>query len=707
MAQPRKATSPPLAPDIQSGLEQALAHYRAGRMQDAATGLDAVLARHPGDPNALHLLGAIHLADGDFAAAAEALERAARVAPKNAELLNSLGSALRRTGRHKDAEGAYRRAIAVREDFAEAYLNLGNLLSETGRLEEAAASYRRAVAIRPHYAAALMGLGSAKETLGDQGRAEESYRAAVEAAPDHAPAYLALARVVEREGRTAECFTLLQSACAVAPNDAVARAALGVALVRMRRADEARAAFETALGIDEGCIEARVNLGNLLCARGDTEGALAHYLEALETDSSCVEAIIGIGAIAETEGRLIEAESVFRRALEIDPVCAAAHSNLGAVLERRGEIVDAFECYDRAIAIAPNYADAHANLGHALRKAGKPNAAREALDRALALDPGHVDARMNRAVLRLAAGDFALGWRDYLVRDAKQSVGTGVHREPLPANLKGRSVLALPDQGLGDEIFFLRFAAALRARGAAVQYRASPKIAAMIARSRVIDEVVGPNAKPAPDTLVVSVGDLPYLLGMTDEHEIPRPFPLPPLVAHLEAMIERLGALGEPPYFGLTWRAGTTHRKDGLAKSVPAAEVMAAIAHVPATLVALQRAPQPGEVERLARMSGRPVHDLTGLNDSLEEMLALLAVLDEYVCVSNTNVHLRAGAGLPSRVLVPYPPEFRWMEQGGESPWFPDTSVYRQETDGSWDEALAALAADLAGLTFRRETRVS
>ncbi len=93
------------------------------------------------------------------------------------------------------------------------------------------------------------------------------------------------------------------------------------------------------------------------------------------------------------------------------------------------------------------------------------------------------------------------------------------------------------------------------------------------------------------------------------------------------------------------------------------------------------------------------MHDLTALNDDLEDMLALLALVDEYVTVSNTNVHscicVRAGAGRTSRVLVPNPPEYRWMAEGTESPWFPGCRVYRQKVCGSWAAALAALAGDL------------
>ena len=76
-------------------------------------------------------------------------------------------------------------------------------------------------------------------------------------------------------------------------------------------------------------------------------------------------------------------------------------------------------------------------------------------------------------------------------------------------------------------------------------------------------------------------------------------------------------------------------------------------------------------------------------------MLALLSLVDEYIGVSNTNMHLRAAVGRTARVLVPRPAEWRWMARGASSPWFPGFSVYRQTLDGIWGGALASLRADL------------
>ncbi len=182
---------------------------------------------------------------------------------------------------------------------------------------------------------------------------------------------------------------------------------------------------------------------------------------------------------------------------------------------------------------------------------------------------------------------------------------------------------------------------------------------------------------------------------MTEAGDIPPSVEVPVLPERSAEMRARLDGLGPPPYIAVTWRAGVQKRRL-LSKIAPLGRLAAALQVVKGTIVVVQRNPAAGEVGKFAAALGRDAHDLTALNEDLEAMLALVDLLDDYVCVTNTNFHLRAVRGRASRVLVPQPPEFRWMAEGDESPWFPGTRVYRQTTAGDWDPAFAALASDLA-----------
>jgi hypothetical protein len=113
------------------------------------------------------------------------------------------------------------------------------------------------------------------------------------------------------------------------------------------------------------------------------------------------------------------------------------------------------------------------------------------------------------------------------------------------------------------------------------------------------------------------------------------------------------------------------------------------------TLIALQREPDRAGLDAIAGAARAKVHDWSALNEDLVEMTALLEVLDEYVAVSNTNIHLVAGLGRQARALIPFPPEWRWMRTDVESAWFPGFPLYREPLARGWSEPLARLRADL------------
>lgn len=165
-------------------------------------------------------------------------------------------------------------------------------------------------------------------------------------------------------------------------------------------------------------------------------------------------------------------------------------------------------------------------------------------------------------------------------------------------------------------------------------------------------------------------------------------------------MREKLTALGPAPYIAVTWRGGTAPEAQGtvwvLHKAIALPALADTLSAVPGTLIAVQRHPVPGEIAALEDALKRPVHDFTALNEDLEGMLALLSLLDDYVGMSNTNMHLRAAVGKTARVLVPNPAEWRWLQSGRASPWFPGFSIYRQSLNGEWTTACHNLKLDLA-----------
>jgi tetratricopeptide (TPR) repeat protein len=387
------------------------------------------------------------------------------------------------------------------------------------------------------------------------------------------------------------------------------------------------------------------------------------------------------GNALAARGRHAEAEAAYREALRHAPKDFEAISNLAGCLKQLGRLDEAIALYGTALALQPREAPLHANLSAALHAAGRPEEAVASLRRLLEIEPPRADARRNRGWQLLSLGRFAEGWAEYRWRAS--GAAPQIPPRGSPVHLAGVA-------GLGDTLFFLRFAARL---AGPLTAHVDARLVALLERSRLFARVV-PQESPAAGA--VPVADLPALIGMSRAEDAPPPLPLAARADLRAALKAELAALGPAPYLGVLWRSGTRDLEGALLKQLPAEMLGAALRGVPGTVLVLQREAEPGELERFAAALGREAHDVSGAQSDLERLLALLDLIEHYIGVSSTAVHLLAGLGRTARVLVPMPPEWRWMAAGAASPWFPGSRIYRQGIDGSWRAALDALARELA-----------
>ena len=461
--------------------------------------------------------------------------------------------------------------------------------------------------------------------------------------------------------------------------------------------------------------------------------AAEHAKRALELDRRNPVYLNTLGVVHGELGGFAEAEQAFRRALKARPAYAEGHFNLGKALHKLGRLDEALRAFERAYAIDANFPGVRASLCQMLRKHGRAGRAmavlREmpgGLERSDEFAPlvaetleevegaasavawlrrlieRHADwyaARYTLGKMLLSLGEWQEGWREYLWRPHLLAERSARAPAPLLPRLTGMKLLVRGEQGLGDALFFLRFAGELRARGAEVSLAVPRRLAAVLGDAGGCEVLAEEDAPAARFDRTIWGGDLPALLESAGAAPA---FPLARDEARAARCRRRLAELGPAPYLALTWRAGTDTlrmqefgRQRGLeSKEVPPAVLGAVLRGWRGTLVSVQRAPAPGEAAALAAAAGAPLHDLSALNDELPEILAMLSVVEEYVCVSNTNVHLLAGIGRGARVLVPYPAEWRWMREGG-SPWFPGCSVYREPRERGWEKPLLDLRKDL------------
>jgi Tfp pilus assembly protein PilF len=427
--------------------------------------------------------------------------------------------------------------------------------------------------------------------------------------------------------------------------------------------------------------------------QGNVEAAERIYREILSREPGHAIATHYLGMATWQRGDAVEGERLMRASIAANASIPDFHHNLGLLLRDTKRTDEAILSYGRALAVDPSWFEAYNNLGLALEDAGRFDDALDAYALAIAKQPNYGAARQNRARVLLAMGRYGEGWEEYRWR----LVAQGLTRTPpdpnavrLPASLAGRRIALLSEQGIGDVLFFLRFAPELARRGATLAFRGDERLHGMLSRTGLFAGGLAAGQQPIAADEGVFVGDLPWLLEANDPSSFPPPLALSPLPERVNALRARLDTLGPSPRIALTWRAGTAMVGPVSAqlKEVPLDQLGTALRQRKATWISVQRFPRAGETIALAKALGAPVHDFSSANADLEEILALLALVDEYVGVSNANTHLRAGLGASSTVLVPFPPEWRWGI-GDHSPWFPRVTVLRQSEVRSWGAMLS------------------
>jgi tetratricopeptide (TPR) repeat protein len=440
---------------------------------------------------------------------------------------------------------------------------------------------------------------------------------------------------------------------------------------------------------DEPDVMAQLNHAMQMHQRGLVDEAQRRYRRILAAHPGNAIATHYLGLATWHFGDLAEAERLMRASIATDASIPDFHNNLGLLLRDTRRLDEAIACFRKTLEVDAKWFEAFNNLGLTLEAADRWDEACSAYEEAIRREPRFAAAHQNLGRALLTTGRYREGWEQYRWRLMAQGIlrdPPDADRQRLPACLAGRRMALRSEQGIGDVLFFLRFAPGLVERGAKLAFRGDPRLHSLLARTGLFDLGLEGDTSPLGDLESIFIGDLPWLLSADDPARFPPPLPLLPLAERVQRLRDTLRASGEGSSVGLTWRAGTFAQGPTrtLLKELSPAALGERLRGRSARWVSVQRLPRPGEREELEKALGAPVHDASEANADLEEMLALMSLLDGYVGVSSFNTHLRAGLGRPMQVLVPFPPEWRWGLAGDRSPWFPAITIVRQKPDGRW-----------------------
>ncbi len=372
-----------------TSMDEAVAHHRAGRLDQAEDIYRKILATQSDHFDARHLSGLAAHQRGDHETAIERITEAIQQAPGEALFHINLGNALKALGRLEDAVGSYEEALRMTPDYAEAHITLGLMFIQLGRLDDAMASCRKALAIKPDFAAAHNNLGIILQEKGRLEDAAKSHQKALELDPEYKEAAYNLGNALKALGRLDDAVVSFERALAIDPGYAEALSNMGIALKDMGRLEDAVAAYENAIAVKPDFTLALNNLGIAFKDLGRLKDSVESYERALAINPEYAEALGNMGNALVESGRRSDAVASYRKALAITPDYVEALSNLGALYNQMGRKPDAAASLRKALAINPDHAGAHYNLGNALELDGQLAETLDCYREAARLDADH------------------------------------------------------------------------------------------------------------------------------------------------------------------------------------------------------------------------------------------------------------------------------------------------------------------------------
>ena len=386
-----------------------------------------------------------------------------------------------------------------------------------------------------------------------------------------------------------------------------------------------------------------------------------------------------LGVILHQRGQQAEARDLIGQSLAIEPNDFAAHNNLGEVLKALGDFEAALTCAQKALELNSQFGPAHTSIAENLMNLGRMSEALDHAAKAIALGPNDPNAHVVRARYLLLTGQLTRGWPEYEWRLRKYP---HLRRQlPMPrwtgGKVQGRSILLSAEQGFGDVIQFVRYADVLAERDLEVYVECHAELKRLMQRASGVVQAYSVGEPLPRCDYYIPLPSLPLAFNTsikTIPSQVPYITPHPKLA---EAWAEPVRK--DKPGFrvGVAWAGRRTHQHDQL-RSCPL-DVLSTLAAVEgAVLYSLQKGADGGALEAMGMI------DRSSRMADFADTAALIASLDLVITVDTAVAHLAGAMGKPVWIMLPHAPEWRWMLDREDSPWYPTAKLFRQEKAGDW-----------------------
>jgi tetratricopeptide (TPR) repeat protein len=465
-----------------------------------------------------------------------------------------------------------------------------------------------------------------------------------------------------------------------------------------KQLDEAEKIYKQLLAKNQNCTQAISALGTICLQRSQPDEAKELFKKSLALNPKQPVALCNLGVILSESGHKNEAIASYKAAITLAPNFTEAFSNLGGVLAYLEQNEEALYYCKRAVEMKPDYIDANFNLAVAYYKSMQFEEAEIAFKKTITLNPNHAGAHLNLGYSKLLQGDLENGLPLYEWRWYDQQANEKKHhfKQPLwlgKEDINGKTILLDAEQGLGDCIHFCRYALEVEKLGAKVIIAAHGPLINLIQSLSKNFTYMQENTPTQTFDFHCPLVSLPLAFNTRLET-------IPAKVPYLSAPSDKIALWQQKlvpkarPRIGIVW-SGTAHHKNDRNRSIPL-QLFSSLLQVDAEFHVLQKETRPSDVGvQLMLATYKKIqlhqHDLHDFTDTA----ALINEMDLIISVDTSVAHLAGAMGKPVWVMLQYVPDFRWLLDRDDSPWYPTARLFRQTTNGDWADVIERIGLAL------------
>ena len=468
---------------------------------------------------------------------------------------------------------------------------------------------------------------------------------------------------------------------------------LGNALQEKGLMEEAIQHYLNAIETDPSLTEAYFKMGALYQIMGHYDDAMNNYQRVLDLKADHLEAILNLGNVLRIKGEVDKAISMFNKAITINPDYASTYNNLGVAFKDKGDLNNAILHYKKALELDDGLAEVHNNLGMAFQDKGQFDDAEKSFRKALQLNGNLAEAHFNLSSALLLSGRLKEGWEEYEWRLKFSEFGYPSNQTLWDGeDIKEKTLLLCAEQGFEDTIQFIRYAPLIADRKIQVLVACQKELESLLWQIKGVNRVIPFGQSLPPFDFQCHLLSLPRIFDTTLSN-IPSNVPyISVRPSALRQWKDKIEDKESKLRIGIAWAGDPSHRKNHL-RSLVLSDFLPLLQRKDIGFYKLQK--DTYEEQKLTLNGELPIIDYSYLITDFSDTAAFIENLDLIISVDTSVAHLAGALGKTVWTLLPYVPDWRWMLDREDSPWYPTMRLFRQPSPGDWGSVIKRVAEEI------------